>query len=126
MDFIFEPPANLMLATLLLIVAVGSAWRGGKLFLRGFHEANHPSGALWVVRGIRGWIVALALGAWAAAVLLAKGWILLVAAIILAEELYETGVVSLALWADGKAARKEGLVEQRSSAVQNAIVQTEA
>jgi hypothetical protein len=107
MSFIFEPPTSLTLAVLLSIAAIGSAWRGGMLLLKGFRRADHPSGTLWVVRGIRGWIVTLALGAWAAGLLLAKGWVLLVAAIILAEELYETGVVSLALRASDKAEKRE-------------------
>ena len=84
MSFIFEPPANLMLATLLLIVAVGSARRGARLFLEGLRDPDHPSGPLWVVRGIRGWIVALALSAVAGGVIYSKAWIL-IGAIFLAE-----------------------------------------
>lgn len=126
MDFLYEPPTNLLLAALLSAVAAGFAWQGTRRLIEGLRQADHPYGALWLVRGIRGWIVALAMGALAGGVFYDKGWPLIIGLIFLGEELYETGVVSLALRAGKKAARKEGLVEQRSSAVQNAIVQTEA
>ena len=63
MKFIFEPPANLILAALLSAVAVASAWRGTRLFFKGLRNPDLPSGPLWLVRGIRGWIVALAMSA---------------------------------------------------------------
>lgn len=97
MTLLYEPSINRLLAALFSSVAIGLAWRGTRRLLEGLRQAEHPAGALGLVRGIRAWIVALALGAWAAGVLFAKGWVLLVATLILAEELYETGVVSLAL-----------------------------
>ncbi len=102
MEFIFEPPANLILAALLSAVAVASAWRGTRLFLKGLRNPDLPSGPLWVVRGIRGWIVALAGG-----VLYYEAWPLIIGLIFLGEELLETGVVSLALRAGMKAQRME-------------------
>jgi len=104
MDFFFQPPTKHLLAALFLMVAVGSAWRGTRLFLRGLGRADHPCGALWVVRGIRGGIVAVATGAFATGLLYAETWLLIFGAIFLGEELYETGVMSLALRA-GDAAR---------------------
>ena len=109
MDVIYEPPINLMLAALLSAVAAGFAWQGTRRLIEGLRQADHPYGALWLVRGIRGWIVALALGATAAGLLYAKAWVVIITTLILAEELYETGVVSLALRAGGKAVRGEGL-----------------
>ncbi len=107
MEFIFEPPASLIIAALLSIVSVGSAWRGTRLFFKGLRKPDHPSGPLLVVRGIRGWIVALALSAMTAGVLYNKGWPLIIGLIFLGEELFETGVVSLALRAGRKAARRD-------------------
>ncbi len=107
MEFIFEPPANLILAALLSAVAVASAWRGTRLFLKGLRNPDLPSGPLWVVRGIRGWIVALAMSALAGGVLYYEAWPLIIGLIFLGEELLETGVVSLALRAGMKAQRME-------------------
>lgn len=97
MDFIYEPPMNLVVASLLLVMAVGAAWRGVRLLMRGLGNADHPCTSLWVVRGIRGVIVTAAMGAFAAGMLYAQKWLLVFGMIFLGEELYETGFVSLAL-----------------------------
>ncbi|MGH7351357.1 MAG: hypothetical protein ACREJJ_03165 [Candidatus Methylomirabilales bacterium] len=88
---------NLVLASLLLVAAVGAAWRGARLFLRGVRSADHPSSSLWIVRGIRAGTVALAMGAFAAGLLYNQGWLLIFGAIFLGEELCETGLILLAL-----------------------------
>lgn len=108
MEFIDKPPTNLILAALFLLVAVGSAWQGTPLLVRGLREADHPSGSLWVVRGIRGGIVALAMGALAGGVLLAHRGLLLFGVLFLSAELYETGRVLLALRAGWKTSRTGG------------------
>jgi len=87
---------NLILATLFLVVGLG-AWRGARLFLRGVRNADHSSASLWVVRGIRAGIIALAMGAFAGSLLYNQGWLVMFGAIFLGEELYETGLVLLAL-----------------------------
>ena len=104
---ICEPPMNLMLATLFSLIAVGAAWRGVQLLVKGLRQADHPSGSLWVVRGIRGWIVALSMGALGGGVLFANKGLLVFGAIFLGEELYETGFVLLALRAGLKARRAQ-------------------
>jgi hypothetical protein len=103
MAFVYEPPVNLMLATLFFLIAVGSAWRGARLLGQGICQAAHPSGSLWLVRGIRGVIIAVGMGALSGGVLLASKGLLVFGAIFLGEELYETGVVLLALRAGRKA-----------------------
>jgi len=40
MAFLDEPPLNLLLAALFLLVAVGSAWRGTRLLLKGLREGS--------------------------------------------------------------------------------------
>ncbi|MFQ5792227.1 MAG: hypothetical protein ACE5JI_17295 [Acidobacteriota bacterium] len=109
MVIIYEPPVSLLLAALATMLAVGSAWRGMRWVGRGLREADHPAGALWVVRGIRAGIVALAMSAVVGGILAAKSWVLVIAAIILAEELYETGVISLALRAGSKTGMETGI-----------------
>ena len=107
MASICEPPMNLLLATLFFLIAVGAAWRGVHLLVQGLRQADHPSGALWVVRGIRGWIIALSMGVLSGGVLWANKGLLVFGAIFLGEELYETGFVLLALRAGLKARRAQ-------------------
>jgi hypothetical protein len=94
---IYEPPMNLMIAALCFPVVMGAAWRGAWLLAKGLRQADHLSGALWVVRGIRGVIVAVGVSALGGGVLLASKGLLVFGAIFLGEELYETGIVLLAL-----------------------------
>jgi hypothetical protein len=106
MAFIYESPLNLILATLFALIAIAAAWRGARLLVRGLRQAAHPSGALWVVRGLRGVIVAVGVGALSGGVLFASKGLLVFGVIFLGEELYETGVVLLALRAGLKASRE--------------------
>jgi hypothetical protein len=102
MEFIDQTPTNHILAVVFLLVTAYSAWRGTRLFAKGLSTAEYPSSSLLIVRGIRGWIIALAMGAFVGGVLAAKAWFY-IGAIFLGEELYETGVVLLALHASQKA-----------------------
>ncbi|MDA1000379.1 MAG: hypothetical protein O2807_07675 [bacterium] len=104
MDFLFEPPYALFFAALFLIAGAVSAWRGVRLFLKGFRAGGDPSRVLWLVRGIRGVIVALAMAVGALGVWLHSKWLLIFGIIFLLEEIYETGVVILALRAGKNAA----------------------
>jgi hypothetical protein len=97
MTDICTPPMNLLLAMLGFLTAVGASWRGSWLLVRGLRQADHPAGALWVVRGLRGVIVGIGLAALSGGVLLANKGLLVFGVIFLGEELYETGVVLLAL-----------------------------
>jgi hypothetical protein len=97
MAFIYEPSFSLLLAALCFLMATGAAWRGAQLLVKGLRSANHPAGSLWVVRGIRGVIVAVGMAALGGGVLLASKGLLVFGVIFLGEELYETGVVLLTL-----------------------------
>jgi hypothetical protein len=97
MSVIFEFPTNVLLAACCWLVAVSAAWRGVRWFVNGLREANRPSGAVGVVRGIRGAIIAVSMVALGGGVLLMSRGLLVFGAIFLGEELYETGVVLLAL-----------------------------
>jgi hypothetical protein len=104
MAVIHEPPLTFTLATLLALITIAAAWRGTQSLARGLRQATHPSSALWVVRGIRGVIIAVGVGALSGGWLFASKGLLVFGAIFLGEELYETGVVLLALRAGLKAA----------------------
>jgi hypothetical protein len=45
-----------------LVMAVGAAWRSARLLMGGLGSADHPCASLWLVRGIRAGIIALAMG----------------------------------------------------------------
>ncbi len=109
---LYEPPMNVLLATLFLLFAVTGAWRGVQLLGKGLRQADQPSGSLWVVRGIRGGIVALGMGALSGGVLFANKGLLVFGAIFLGEELYETGIVLLALRAGLKAGRERSWLRE--------------
>jgi hypothetical protein len=104
MALIHEPPMTLTFAALFSLITIAAAWRGTRLLARGIRQATHPSGALWVVRGIRGIIVAVGVGSLSGGLLFASKGLLVFGAIFLGEELYETGVVLLTLRAGLKAA----------------------
>lgn len=93
------------IGALLGLVGAWSVVRGVRLLGRGLRAADDPAGSLWLIRGLRGSVVGVALGALAAGLLAAQAWLVVFGAIFLAEELYETGVVALAL---RSGARREG------------------
>jgi hypothetical protein len=88
---LYEPPINEILAGLLVLGGGLSAARGMRRLLRGLSEAV----PLEVVRGIRGCVIALALGAFAVGILSGRTGALVFGAIFLGEELYETGILVL-------------------------------
>lgn len=100
--------SGIFLTVLLLLAATAAVWRGSPLLIRGLREASHPASSLWLVRGLRGEIVAVSLAALAGGVLFGQSWLLTFGAIFLGEELYETGLLILilrvSLWHPGGAA----------------------
>jgi hypothetical protein len=87
----------LVLAILVVVTAACAGVRGVRLLARGLRAGEDPSAPLWVVRGFRGIIVAICLVALAVGTLLGTRWLILVAALWLVEEIYETGVLALIL-----------------------------
>jgi len=91
MTTLYTPPLSHVIAGILVLVSALAAAHGALALRRGLRDAR----ALEVVRGIRSCVVALVATAFAAGVLLAStGWIVL-GAVFLGEELYETGVLAL-------------------------------
>jgi len=91
MTALYTPPLSYAVAGILMLVGALAAARGMRALRRGLREA----GALLIVRGIRGCVVALAAAAFAAGVLLASTGLIVLGAVFLGEELYETGVLAL-------------------------------
>lgn len=88
---------NLVLASRLVLVGLGAAGRAARLFMRGLRNADDPCASLWVVRGIQGFTVAVAMEVFAGSLLYNRRWLLILGPIFLGEEVYETGLILLAL-----------------------------
>jgi hypothetical protein len=88
---------HVILAALLWLLAAGALWQGVRRVSKGLREVDHPASALQVVRGIRGVTVAVSAAALGGGMLFASTGLLVFGVIFLGEELYETGVVLLAL-----------------------------
>jgi hypothetical protein len=87
-------PVHVLLAALLWLLAAVAFWRGIRGLATGLCKVDHPASTLRVVRGIRGVIVAVSAAALGGGVLFAS---MVFGLIFLGEELYETGVILLAL-----------------------------
>jgi hypothetical protein len=91
------PVAARLIAVLLACAGAWIGTRGVRLFIRGFCRPGDASAPLWIVRGIRGFVVAAGAGALAAGMIWAKTWLVFFGVVFLAEEIYETGVLALIL-----------------------------
>ena len=94
----YEPPTSAIIAGVLILVAALSLTRGTRCLVRGLGDADSVA----VVRGLRGWVVALALGAGALGVLSGHSGFVVLGGVFLGEELYETGVLALILRASAR------------------------
>jgi hypothetical protein len=97
MSWFFQPPQSWIAALLAAGLAAWSAWRGLNRLSAGLRNPDHPDQTLWVIKGIRGGIVAIA-GLFFLGGILAKAtWPLLFGVVFIGEELLETGIMLLAL-----------------------------
>jgi hypothetical protein len=87
---LYEPPLNHVVAGLLLLAGAASMAHGARRLAGGLRRAV----PLDVVRGIRGCVIALAAAAFAGGVLLGETGLLVLGAVFLGEELYETGILA--------------------------------
>jgi hypothetical protein len=85
---------------LAVLLALGGGWaglHGIRLLIRALRHPGDDAASLWLIRGMRGTVVAVGAGALAFGVFYGQLWLIVFGAIFLAEELYETGVVALIL-----------------------------
>ena len=87
------------LAALALVIAMYAGWRGLCRMRRGLRDSD----SLELVRGIRTLVTAAAVAVFGLALLTGERGLLAFAAVFLAEELYETGVLVLIIRASGEA-----------------------
>jgi hypothetical protein len=81
----------------LVVLAAVFAWRAVRQVARALRDSAHRDSSLWLIRGIRALIIAAASLAFALGIVYGSRATMLIAAVILGEELYETGVVLLVL-----------------------------
>jgi hypothetical protein len=94
---ITEWPFHTMLGILLWLLSSGALWLGMQQLATGVRAIDHPASPLRVVRGLRGVIVAVSLVALGGGMLFTSPGLLVFGVIFLGDELYETGVLLLAL-----------------------------
>jgi len=88
------------MAVVAALLALGGAWAamlGAGLVVRAVRQADDPASSLWIIRGLRGLVVAVGVWALTGGWVFEQTWLLVFGAVFLAEELYETGVVVLLL-----------------------------
>jgi len=100
----FVPSATTLIVTLAVLLGAGAGARGLRLLARGLRHDDDPDAPLWIVRGLRGVIVGLCMGALSAGVVFEQLWLIVFGAVWLAEEIYETGVLALILRSGAKPA----------------------
>ena len=91
MTSLYEPPVSYAIAIALVVFGTWAGARGARMMSDGLTSAS----ALELIRGIRFSIFALVAGFFAVGVVSGRTGFIIFGAIILAEELYETGVLSL-------------------------------
>jgi hypothetical protein len=92
-----QPPLSLALAILLAFFAVLIGRHGAMLFCAGLRSSGEWSGPLNIIRGIRSGIISTIMIGWAVCFFLEHTSALAIGAVILGEEIYETGVLILIL-----------------------------
>ena len=101
-----------IVASATVLAGVWAGVRGVRLLLHALRGADHPRASLDLIRGIRGIVIAVAAAAVAGGLLSGQtGWLVL-GAVFLAEELYETGLVALVLRTERRTL--EAVSERRS------------
>jgi len=82
-----------IVAAILTVAGACAAVHGARLAARALRRADEAASSLWIIRGIRGVVLAVAAWALAGGLLFGQTWLLVFGGVFLAEELYETGVV---------------------------------
>ena len=81
----------------LIVLAAVLGWRALRQLERALRHSGEEDSSIWLIRGIRALIAAAASAAFALGVVYESRATIIIAAVILGEELYETGVVLLIL-----------------------------
>jgi hypothetical protein len=97
---------------LAIMAASAGIWVGAhgiRCLGRGIHDAENPEASPWVVRGLRGLVLAIGAAALAGGLVLERAWLLVFAGVFLAEEIYETSVLALIVRAGRRADARAGI-----------------
>ena len=81
----------------LIVLAAVLGWRALRHLARALRHSGEDDSSIWLIRGIRALIAAAASVAFALGVIYGSRATIIIAAVILGEELYETGILLLIL-----------------------------
>ena len=90
-------PIRQILVILLLIIAFIFARYCVRYFRMIVGKEGHADRPMAIVRGLRGLVISLTTLAWAAGIYWEEGWLLIIGLVILVQEMYEMGVLSMIL-----------------------------
>jgi hypothetical protein len=96
-DRISQPPVKYVLAIILLLISFICLFRTIRYWTAAASLNAAPEKALRIVRGLRNLVIGLTAGAWSAGIFWSKGWLIIIGLVILVQEIYEMGFLSLIL-----------------------------
>ncbi len=98
---------SVLLADVLVVLAAVFGWRAVRHLARALREPGRSDSSIRLVRGIRALILAVSAVALALGIVYESRATVIIATVFLGEELYETGVILLALRHQRMEARRE-------------------
>lgn len=96
MDSLYTGTLNIFLTIVTSLLAIISLQFGFSNFRRGITKTEHPHTTIWTIRGIRGFIIALAMLCFAIGLFFKTDWLMYFGLVFLAEEILETSIMVLA------------------------------
>ncbi|CAB5123236.1 hypothetical protein D3OALGA1CA_3359 [Olavius algarvensis associated proteobacterium Delta 3] len=97
LELLYNSPIRQGLTLLLMATSMIFACYSFRHFRRVVGKQENADRPMTIVRGLRGLIIALTTLAWAAGIYREQEWLLIIGLVILAQEMYEMGVLSLIL-----------------------------
>jgi hypothetical protein len=97
MSYLFQSPVNYIFSILLLVLSIFTLFKTVRYWILAYRNTEEAKTALLIVRGLRNLVIALTSGAFAAGLYWSKEWLLIIGLVILGQEIYETGFLSMIL-----------------------------
>ena len=97
LELLYYSPIRQGLTLLLMATSIIFAWYSVRHFRGVVGTQENADSPRTIVRGLRGLIISLTTLAWAVGIYWEQEWLLIIGLVILAQEMYEMGVLSLIL-----------------------------